>query len=325
MTISTLSRLFDEPIEAETIERYRHVIASMGFGVCRTPEINLRLPAYLIPIIHLAREVRFDDLEIYFVPHYQARIDRVSAETLIHRMNTMVEVLGRYIEHVHPGIAPKPRFLTDRPILPGGPLESLIVKLGEILAVANDPAVAAFAEKRGGREALEYMAAHAIYMRDPLDIDDLPEILEGATNPSGLMMMVGGPAEKIMWRARKLILDVVGRHRRWESRQLFTPVGRRPVYYRLNSEPTISDVEASSADVKRLLQDTSDPDIRRDLVYLFIDCTPMRDFSLLSRWKRFLADDVSELQRGYDRLRELYMSPDCRSGWHIQKEGSEIV
>lgn len=102
-------------------------------------------------------------------------------------------------------------------------------------------------------------------MRDPLLIENGAYLV---TPPESgrQIIMVGGPGEKIMWKARQLIQKKFGFNGQ-QSVQLFTSLGRMPPYFRKDDEPIIG----MSVGENFLIQ--AKPEIYRDYAALLVMIT----------------------------------------------------
>jgi hypothetical protein len=272
-----------------------------GFGCDPNCEVPIRLPAYILPAISLLEGLSQNktevDVEIYFAENYSALLLGEGFEPFVASCTDLAsKYLDAYITRFHPDA--KIRILRDRPI---GQDEWLIIdEMAEYLSKHGGNRVQQFAENRGGRPAFKYMAAHAWYMRDPLVIlrDRQPLQIDGARKWNNVIM-VGGLAEEIFYEAR-CVLAGMGAHSDWQSHQLFTPIGRRPTYHRVDSEPILGDFPDS---IEELLGVSRE--IHRDFVYLLADASDDKDYFIVERRGNFSSLDQSRLQKGWDNLKEV--------------------
>lgn len=272
-----------------------------GFGCDPNCEVPIRLPAYILPAISLSEGLNQSkaevDIEIYFAENYSALLLGEGFEPFVASFTDLASgYLTAYVARFHPNV--KISILRDRPISQD---EWLIIdEMAEYLSKHGEKRVLQFAEHRGGWIAFKYMAAHAWYMRDPLVIlrDLKPLQIDGAEKWDDVIM-IGGAAEEIFYEARR-VLASMGEHSDWQSHQLFTPIGRRPTYHRVDGEPMISD----SPDSIEELLDVS-REIHRDFVYLLADASDDKDYSIVERRGNLSSSDISRLQRGWDNLKEV--------------------
>ena len=272
-----------------------------GFGCDPNCEVPVRLPAYIIPALALLREMTDDnakaDVELYFAENYSALLLGQGFEPFVADFaDRAVRYLEAYVANFHPNVSV--RILRDRPILAE---EWLVIdEMASYLSEHGGDRVKQFAERRGGREALKYMASHAWYMRDPLSklIGRRPLQVDGAENWDEVIM-VGGAAEEIFYEAR-CVLARMGKHSRWRSHQLFTPIGRRPTYYRVEGEPILGDNLCTFEDFISVSKE-----IHRDILYLLADASGEADYSIVERRNNLTAHDSICLRKGWDNLRKV--------------------
>jgi hypothetical protein len=272
-----------------------------GFGCDPNCEVPVRLPAYIIPALALLREMADDkakaDVEFYFAENYSSLLLGQGFEPFVADFaDRAIRYLEAYVANFHPN-APV-RILRDRPILADEWL--MIDEMASYLSQHGGDRIKQFAERRGGWEALKYMASHAWYMRDPLSalIGRRPLQVDGAENWDEVIM-VGGAAEEIFYEARR-VLAKMGEHSRWQSHQLFTPIGRRPTYHRVENEPILGDIPCSLEDMLSVSKE-----IYRDLLYLLVDASGEADFSIVERRNNLTAHDFICLRKGWNNLREV--------------------
>lgn len=236
------------------------ILISTGFNCSQGP-IPRRLAAYLIPGLWLGNMLEslgyLCEVEFYFAKHFFELLNNCSARDWLGKA---IKYLTNWIEK-HWTRVPQYQFRVDRPI--EGELSEVIDFLAQKLQEFTNERIKRFAEKRGGWPAWRYIAAHTLYMRDPITLPKSPpSILQNPNQQFKTIIMVGGPPEKLFWEARQYLLTHLGKHDQWESIQVFTPIGRRPTYHYLPNEPTIDNGLG--------LEEINDPDVLRDLKYLIL-------------------------------------------------------
>lgn len=303
------------------------IVVAQGFGVPRHGHnFPLRFGAYIIPALRLIAQLPGSaTAELYFATQGVIRANGASngnrfEETAIR----MSRVIREYIALVHPVLDSRVRILHDRAIRPHSPTEQLIEKLLQIGEKVASSRVRAFAEKRGGRQALRYMVEHLLYMRDLPTTSDVGLLVPDMTSEYDHLIMIGGPSEKIFFEFRQSICKEL-KETSEKNHQFFTPVGDPPTYHMQDGELTWEDRQQPELnDVRRLIEKTLEQvkpgmgvrqAVLRDLLILLNDAGGNDDF----RWCGRTATDIEKgrdpgelpleiIQRGWNVLRSL---PGC--------------
>jgi len=309
-----------------SIQPSARTVMAIGFGVNDQP-LPLRSLAYAVPVLRLLAEMPLaTTLEIYFATQ---GVLRANAGANVDRINTNSALLKRalsaYIRERYPDLQDRIRLLDDAPVAPDSELERFLRGLTDTLIKqsARDSEVRDFAERRGGAPAYRYMAEHAVYMRDPIQPKPVQFLMVPEMQPDmDCVVMVGGKAEKIFFRARQLISDALSLTPGWRSEQLFTPLGLvRPCYFMEQAEPILEELANLEPSLEALIEKVrqgvkprgdipADRQVLSDLLVLLAD---LGDLSLLpgkGLTKAFLNGDPPEaeyraIERGLARLRGL--------------------
>lgn len=292
--------VFDRPNTMIDVSQGK-VLISTGFGCDPTYLHNVRLLAYLVPAIEMAkglkeRGVESVRIEYYFAQHFVAWL-RGEGQRVGLWTDTAMALLRGYLASFYPDV--DTHVLRDRPLLPEE--EDIIDEMACYLQKRATREVKEFANKRGGFPALRYMAAHAMYMWDPLQIlAGRPSLRQGGIEAFDSVIMIGGRAEKIFYEARQTLMGF-GTHSRWESRQLFTNIGRGvPCYHHTAEEPVVSrDLPKDFLD----LLSGMDKNIRRDLTFLMVNSLGDGRYERVDRVGGFPSADQVSLQSGWDMVR----------------------
>ncbi|TSA45440.1 hypothetical protein D4R52_02505 [bacterium] len=253
--------------------RDRKIVLSVGYGVLADVNVSIRLAAYLLPSIYLA-DYLYDrgnevQMRIYFAEHAAPivlgrNVDRTEVrqwvQSAVIRLNWF---LGAFSGVKKFSIA------TDRAW--DGKLAKTIDRLARI---SWPKGISKRVERYPcPKESMRYLAAHALYMLDPLDIPFCP-ILESEVDAleGGLVIVVGGPQERFTSEVRDHLRRQLGVHKFWENWTLETPIGRLPPYYR--REPDICWSNLRNYDLQEIWRGRSqfDTDAFADFEYLAAHC-----------------------------------------------------
>jgi hypothetical protein len=300
------------------------VIVSVGCGV-KDSSVPLRFLAYIIPAIHLLKQLSDKTrLEIYIALEGVLRVNGMDEAKTRANANKMARLVHSYVQTYHPTVAEQVDVLFDRPIQSESKLAQLIDGLTTELSrlTSSEESIKKFVEARNGTKSLRYMAEHVLYMRDPLSClipleDSL--LVPMASTDMQHVIMVGGPAEKVFYRARTALMGQLPTHEMWKSHQLFTQIGRPPTYYPQKGEPLYGDKLPSdvaelfnsilkNVSVERGIQ----KGVLRDILVLLIDSGARNIFQqvgklsgTLRRVGKINIETAHLLQDGWDRLRTL--------------------
>ncbi|NBW40820.1 hypothetical protein EBR25_07430 [bacterium] len=262
-------------------------VIAQGYGLEDGP-LPVRTLSYVVPTLRLLKELPdTTSAEIYIATQgvLRANPDFDRAAVLQNEAN-LTSLLSHYIELVHPSLQSRVRILTDKHLEVNSPTDNFIVEVTQDLAqvVASDQSLSRFIQKKGGDNALRYVAEHAVYMRDAIQPRPFEHLLvDEMQRDVDNVIMIGGPAEKIFYRARKLLVEAKGLNHAAQTAQLITPVGeKRPPYHFEDGEVAISDFQSRihSTSPEKLLQEIStavtneygrNHSVVRDLMVLFAD------------------------------------------------------
>jgi hypothetical protein len=279
------------------------IVISQGFGVGYKKGLPLRFLSYMIPVLHLLKQLpQSATAEIYFAFRGGMRANGEEVPSEMALLYLWSRLVGRtsglmlhYIDRFHPALANRVTVIDD--FLGDVYPTDVITQLTEsVQALYNeDTALRNFVDKRGGTEALRYMVEHSLYMRDPL----LP--LKGRTDwmlvpkmrlDIDHLVMVGGPAERIFHKVRQHLCRTIGIHSNWTSYQLWTPIGDPPTYNYQPNEPIWGRFYANVEEILGLYLTTpraSRVNLIRDFLILLADASGTEDF----RVAKILAREVA--------------------------------
>ena len=265
--------LDNRPFRKALEVKNRRIILSVGYGVLADANVSIRLAAYLLPSIYLANYLlgQGNDvcLRIYFAEHAAPivlgpRVDMAKARQWVQSASNLLNwFLDCFSEVERFSIA------TDR--VWEGRLAETIERLTRI----SWPKEILKSVERFScpKESIRYLAAHALYMLDPLDILFCPILNSEDDSPEGsLVIVVGGPQERLTAEVRDRLRRQLGTHKLWENWTLETPIGKLPPYYR--REPDIYQSDFGNYDFQEVWhkQRQFDPDAFADLQYLAAHC-----------------------------------------------------
>ncbi|MDA1079983.1 MAG: hypothetical protein O2840_04835, partial [bacterium] len=169
-----------------------------GFGVGMS--VPWRAAAYALPAIQEAGRQEISP-EFYFAERFSTEIGNLPPQQAKQNVQVMKLLISSASELVK---NPNVQWLEEQ-----DPFEAdrflFMAMMADQLSKIADEQIMRFAENRDGDDSLLYMAAHALYMWDPLDIEPNKFIVERPIIPNKLLM-VGGPAEKIFYRARQALM-----------------------------------------------------------------------------------------------------------------------
>lgn len=250
-TESDWLRLCQNPEALEQIPT--NAILSIGFGVDNA--VPVRVASYPLLALEMLRVYPQMTLEMYVATQF-SWLNRVEPTTASANSRKLQAAINQFVQQAYPDVAGRITFLPTKPLTP-----ERIQFLNQFATLlAKDPQLNEFASNRNGADSLRYLAAHSLYMRDPLPVN--PNLYIVAPPPEArAVVMVGGDGEKIPWRARQKIAQYFGTTL---PTQIFTTLGRIPPYFRSNQEPIIGE---------RVTEDflmATSPEIYRDYAVLLI-------------------------------------------------------
>lgn len=233
---------FNEPTELDWMSLARNkesfanipsnAIFSIGFGIDRA--VPLRLLSYPLLSLELLREKPGTSLEYYCATQFGDLFGLSYDEALIAQTITQ-QSIDSFIYQYFPDLLNRVHFLPSRAITAD---QDAFLRETLVPILTKKREFREFANARDGEGSLMYMAAHSLYMRDPLPIPGELFInpLPDTNNP---VVMIGGDGESIMWQARQTIINALGGT---IPLQLFTTLGRIPPYFRRELEPIVSEI-----------------------------------------------------------------------------------
>jgi len=274
-----------------------------GFGIAE--QVPVRTAAYTLPGIQAGKEYPEAQVEAYVATKFAVRLNACNPQTV----KTNAQLIQEYSALVKEKIALKTKpinWLEEQ-----DPFEekrkTVLVSWAQTLREKAPKEVIEFADRRNGDQSLEYMAAHSLYMWDPVDAP-LNTFITRRNQPPTNLMMIGGPAEEIFCKARKAIMESYSLPgwEGWWSEQAFTPIGRKPSYI-----PTKQDVNIGKKDRPEInletIQAIGDPDVQRDLYYLVIGLTETLCFTDVKRARKdqLNPQETEDLRAACGRLEEM--------------------
>lgn len=283
----------DKPI----IEQPTNVCTGLGV-VDRVP---WRVAAYALPTLQLASSAGLSVAEFYWAMQYSVALN---SQLSTAQAKQSVALTQEYIKAISAQVQTKakPIWLEERDAFE--PARFLLAALlAYRLSQQADEQILRFADARDGDDSLLYMAAHALYMYDPLNIDPSRFIVERDQTPAKLIM-VGGPAEKIFRKARLILLSQYPTDDTRQTAQAYSEIGRMPPYYPAPLDPVIGDDNRPTLDEILTLDDL---DVRRDLLYLLVGLSENTSFSDLKRISKgsITQDQRDDLQISIEKLTEV--------------------
>lgn len=246
--------------EAEPMDRPINVCTGLGVA----DSVPWRVAAYALPALQLAGQAGLPNAEFYTALQYAIALNpQLSAE----RASQSVTLTQAYIKAVGAQlkIDTTPVWLEERDVFEPGRF-LLAALLANKLSQEADDQILRFADTRDGDDSLLYMAAHALYMWDPLSIEPNRFLVNRQQIPEKLVM-VGGPAERIFRKARLVLLSQYPTDPTRQTAQAYSEIGRIPPYYPAPLDPVIGGENSPTLNEILTLKD---PDVRRDLLYLLI-------------------------------------------------------
>lgn len=202
----------------------------MGFGVDNT--VTIRTLAYPLLGLELLRALPSVNLQLYTSTEF-CYLNNINPGHSQQLKATQQGLISSFLYTFAPDIAPRVSFIEPRPISPA--IDRLLDEMAQILG--RDDEINCFAQKFNGFDSLRYMAAHALYMGDQLNIpDELTLLPQG--NKDSRVQMIGGPAEGPFLKARQILSAKIGSFQ--PPSQIFTLIGRKPPYFRADMEPIVA-------------------------------------------------------------------------------------
>jgi hypothetical protein len=279
-------------------------VVRQGYGV--SPKIPIRFLAYAVPVFRLAREMKSaTKVELYFAT---GGVARANGKNYSGNSQLMANLLRIYAKKLYPDLN-YVALLDDRLELDRG-IRSTIDYYFEnaIKVIDNDISLLNFVNNRGGKNAVQYMIEHLLYMQDPILINNTHlSYLDALVPEMGYydhVLMIGGQSEKIFWKFRQEMMKICGTHEKWKLHQFFSPIGDPPTYHTYESEPVIGDSLPGTAyelmeDLRKMPNGFGKiSNIVRDYTVLLQDLAGVEKFKTPGN----VSQDV--LETGYEKLKQ---------------------
>jgi hypothetical protein len=250
-----------------------------GFGVDH--EVPVRVAVYALPVLQVGEQMLAAQTEFYIAQAFATKINNLDSK----KVAANVDLLKEYISLLRRELKVRnvPAWLEE-----GDPFKpertAFLSEMVKILREKGSERIIRFADSRNGDESLAYIAAHALYMWDDLEVDTELFITQRLKAPESLLV-VGGPAEKLFYEARQLLLSNFPNTGKRKTAQGFTEIGRRPPYYSVDGEFLINGKDRDDIGLEKITS-IADPDALRDTLYLLISLTETLTFSDISRIKK---------------------------------------
>ena len=280
------------------------ILFSTGVGINQVEETPVRLATYLLPMIAFLQKHKNSLGQLYFAD--QAAIKLGQNSEIVKRNTDAIErfinaFLIEFFEDV------KDDFVISHEKNDKNPeRQNLLNELISILKQSGDTSILNFANKRiNGSKSIDtplgYIAEHSLFMRDPITENDDLFLID---NPKqiDLLVMIGGPAEKLFCKARNIICEAREKiEKDFERKQVITDIGRRPPYYRFANEPILEE-NLSEECVQTFLKGLN-KELVKDYIFLLASLSKEKDFTIIKRRKKLNQGDLEILQNGYESLR----------------------
>ncbi len=267
----------------------KDAILSIGFGI--DASVPLRAISYPLLALQLLQDRPDLTLEMYVATQFSQLLG-VDQDLVLTNSQVLKQTVNQFIGNFFPTLASRARFV------PTGDITEKRLSLlnAWVKILQKDRELVDFAQARSGKDSLLYMAAHALYMRDPLPIDPSDYIVSPPEDERSVVM-IGGEGEKIMWQARKRIIEKLDGV---EPIQIFTTLGRTPPYFKKDEEPEVGD----EVSLKFLMG--AIPEVYRDYAATLViiaksmgnDAMSFKEITMMSR-RNFLAQEDVQLALMY--------------------------
>lgn len=258
MTITELQNNINEYgglcAEFQEVQKANNIYC-MGLGVG-----SMRVPVRVMGYPILAYELLQNQdrkLEMYMADEFNALLTGESSDTEPTKSIIQTSIIA-FVENFRPELQDRVRFVPTTGL--SDERNGWIDTFTEV--IQSDRQVQEFADRYNGRESIRYLAAHSLYMRDPLNIPPSAYLVE---KPEEIgVTMIGGPQEKITKYTRQLIYEAFG-DKRTPLNSITTNYGRIPPYYASrNEEPYLTQGQLITAEFLM----TTVPEIYRDLAVM---------------------------------------------------------
>ena len=247
-----------------------------------------RTLSYPLLGLELLRRYPQMTLEMYVASQF-SWLNNIDPTTASANSRILEKAISQFVQATWPDVANRVSFIPTSPLTPER--LQLIDQLVPILA--KDPQLNEFASNRNGFDSLRYLAAHTLYMRDPLPVDPNLYLTPPPTDNRSVTM-IGGEGEKITWRARQKIAQYFNVS---APLQIFTTLGRTSPYFRYEQEPIIGE----AITVPFLL--STIPEVFRDYAALLISLTDTPVDIQLNQRSLFLSQP--SIQQSLNQLNQL--------------------
>jgi len=244
-----------------------------GLGVDK--DVPVRVAAYVVPVLQLSEQFPSAEIELYTATKFSARLNGLNRTDAERNAAVIKEYFNLIQDRLR--VTRSPVGLGELDPFTANRL-SLLNDWTRLLKNLAPTKVLDFANRRSGDDSLRYMGAHVLYMWDRVDISPDLFITDRRKAPESLLM-VGGPAEKIFYDARRTICDALPIDYTRLTDQVFTEIGRKPPYIPIADEPTILSGKKGSRISYENLVGFPDPDVRRDALYLLASLSEALTFS----------------------------------------------
>lgn len=211
----------------------KEVIISVGYGILQAQEVSVRLVAYLLPAIYLAKQLKSQGCKVRIRSYFATGAARVvfGRSFNISAISGWADKAGAYLRKFMVLFHPEIQFDIFEDGGWDGRTGEAVDQLAQVLRRDRALMVEITGRFSEPAQSIKYLAAHSLYMLDPLQSKWAPVIVgEELPERDSCVIVIAGEQEKITYRVRTLLGETIGLHNRWDNLTVFTTVGQKPVY-----------------------------------------------------------------------------------------------
>lgn len=232
---SYLNILYTSILLARDPSLFQELTMSTGYGGSSNDDINVRVPAYIIPGLKILESLRglqqrriidfqLPRFRVFFTPHTATVINAaaMNPDDVLQNKERTCRYLSQYVAHFHKNIAPYVQFEVENPWTEHDTVtQSLLNHYSQLLVESQEESVirslvilrergVKHGNEEGARRAHVYAAMHSFLFKDSLN--HLPVNVFAQKDKSIFALSLGGRPERLFNTLRDFIRHVTQRN-----------------------------------------------------------------------------------------------------------------